>query len=137
MTKSLSDKDIKEYVEKHILKMGFKKIIGENNYRFGDIIPHNNVYYVMIREIDYLINSYEVEVTEAKTDIGGNIYRSSTLMTLYITRVIANETDNEKIIKTNKFLNNISNIDNIRNYMLKIKLKKIILNTNGRLGTEI
>ena len=132
MTKSLSNKDIKEYVEKHIIKMGFKKIIGENNYRFGEIIPHSKVYYVILRQIDCLSNSYEVEVTEAKTDIGGNIYRSSTLITLYIF-----ETDNEKIIKTNKFLNYISNIDNIRNYMLKIKLKKIMLNTNGGLGTKI
>lgn len=133
MEKLLTNNDIKEYIENHIVSMGFKKIVGENNYKFGDFIPHTKIYYVMIRELDFLLNSFDVEVTEAKTDIAGNIYSSSTLMNLYITDIIKGETNTQKINKTNEFLMNISNIYNIKMNLRKNKLRKI----NGRLGIEI
>lgn len=133
MEKLLTNNDIKEYIENHIVSMGFKKIVGENNYKFGDFIPHTKIYYVMIRELDFLLNSFDVEVTEANTDIAGNIYSSSTLMNLYITDIIKGETNTQKINKTNEFLMNISNIYNIKMNLRKNKLRKI----NGRLGIEI
>lgn len=129
----MTNNDIKEYIENHIVSMGFKKIVGENNYKFGDFIPHTKIYYVMIRELDFLLNSFDVEVTEANTDIAGNIYSSSTLMNLYITDIIKGETNTQKINKTNEFLMNISNIYNIKMNLRKNKLRKI----NGRLGIEI
>lgn len=127
MTKRISNNEILlDYVKKEIIKLGFVKILNtEDKFVFGKSKPHTEIYHISVTKLDFLVNTYEVELTVSKTDILSNTYFRTTLKSLYLTNIITNQTYDDKVIKTSEFLNYISKIDKIRNKLLVRKLKKI------------